>query len=65
MYNFIGNNLMLPTQKWPLRKRPLNLIEVLRLRNGIELPKNVLPGCTAEKILKKTKYSCGEIFSLN
>ena len=56
---------MAPTQKWPLRKRPLNLAEVLRLRNGIELPKKVLSGYTVEKILERTK-SCGlPIFSLN
>ena len=56
---------MAPTQKWPLRKRPLNLAEVLRLRNGIELPKKVLPGSTAEKIFERTK-SCGlPVFSLN
>ena len=56
---------MAPTQKWPLRKRPLNLAEVLRLRNGIELSKKVLPGCTVEKIFEKIK-PCGlPIFSLN
>ena len=55
---------MAPTRKWPLRKRPLNLAEVLRLRNGIELPKQV-PGYTVEKIFERTK-SCGlPIFSLN
>jgi len=53
------------SQKLPLRKRPLNLAEVLQLRNGIELPKKVLPGCTVEKIFERTK-SCGlPIFSLN
>ncbi len=53
------------TQKWPLTKRPLSLAEVLRLRNGIELSKKVLPGCAVEKILERTK-SCGlPIFSLN
>ena len=56
---------MAPTQKWPLRKRPLNLAEVLRLRNGIELPKNVLPGCAVEKIFERTKPCDLPIFSLN
>jgi len=56
---------MTPTQKWPLRKRPLNLAEVLRLRNGIELPKKVLPGCTVEKIFERTKSYGLPIFSLN
>ena len=56
---------MAPTQKWPLRKRPLNLAEVLRLRNGIELPKKVLPGCTVENIFERTKYCGLPIFSLN
>jgi len=56
---------MAPTQKWPLRKRPLNLAEVLRLRNGIELSKKVLPECTVEKIFERTK-SCGlPTYSLN
>ena len=56
---------MAPTQKWPLRKRPLNLAEVLRLRNGIELSKKVLSECTVEQIFERTK-SCGlPIFSLN
>ena len=56
---------MAPTQKWPLRKQPLNLSEVLLLRNGIELPKKVLPGCTVEKILERTKSGGLPIFSLN
>ena len=56
---------MTPSQKWPLRKRPLNLAEVLRLRNGIELSKKVLPGCTANKILERTKSGGLPIFSLN
>ena len=47
------------------QKLPLCLAEVLRLRNGIELSKKVLPGCAVEKILERTK-SCGlPIFSLN
>jgi len=56
---------MATTQKWPLRKRPLNLAEVLRLRNGIELSKKVLPGCAVEKILGRTKSASLPIFSLN
>ena len=56
---------MAPTQKWPLRKRPLNLPEVLRLRNGTELPKKALPVCTVEKILERTKSDGLPTFSLN
>ena len=56
---------MTPTQKWPLRKRPLNLAEVIRLRNGIELSNKVLPGCAVEKILQRTKSDDLPIFSLN
>ena len=56
---------MAPTQKWPLRKRPLNLAEVLRLRNGIEFSKKVIPGCAVEKILERTKSGSLPIFSLN
>ena len=56
---------MAPTQKWPLRKRPLNLAEVLRLRNGIELSKKVLPECAVEKILEGIKSGGLPIFSLN
>ena len=56
---------MIPTQKWALRKRPLNLAEVLQLRNGTELSQKVLPECTAEKFLKKTKPNGWPIFSLN
>ena len=56
---------MAPTQKLPLRKRPLNLAEVLRLRNGIELPNKVLPGFTVDKILERTKSGGLPIFSLN
>ena len=56
---------MAPTQKWPLRKRPLNLAEVLQLRNGIELSKKVLPRCIADKILERTKPYGLPIFSLN
>ena len=53
------------TQKWPLIKRPLNLAEVLRLRNGIELSEKVIPGCAVKKILERIK-SCGlHIFNLN
>ena len=46
---------MLPTQKWPLRERPLNLAEVLRLRNGMALPKENLSGFAAQKILPKSR----------
>ena len=56
---------MAPTQKWPLRKRPLNLAEALQLRDGIELSKKVLPGCAVEKILLRTKSDDLPIFSLN
>ena len=56
---------MTPSQKWPLRKRPLNLAEVLRLRNGIELSKKVFPRCTADKILERTKSGGLPMFSLN
>ena len=56
---------MASTQKWPLRKRPLSLAEVLRLRNGLELPKKVLFECAVEQIFERIK-SCGLlIFSLN
>ena len=48
---------MAPTQKWPLRKRPLNLAEVLPLRNGIEFSKKVIP--------ERTKSGGLPIFSLN
>lgn len=58
-------NIMAPTQKWPLRKRPLNLAEALQLRDGIELSKKVLPGCAVEKILKRTKSNDLPTFSLN
>jgi hypothetical protein len=58
-------NIMAPTQKLPLEKRPLNLAEVLRLRNGIELPQKVLPECTVEKIFERTKSYGLPIFSLN
>ena len=34
---------MTPSQKLPLRKRPLNLAEALQLRDGIELSQKVLP----------------------
>jgi len=56
---------MAPTQKWPLIKRPLNLAEVLQLRNGIGLSKKVLPGCAVEKIFERTKSGDLPIFSLN
>ena len=55
---------MASTQKWPLRKRPLSLAEVLRLRNALELPKKV-PECAAEKILERIKSDGLPIFSLN
>ena len=41
------------TQKWPLIKRPLNLAEVLRLRNAIELSKKVLLGAPSRKSSKE------------
>ena len=56
---------MAPTQKWPLRKRPLNLAEALQLRDGIELSKKLLPGRAVEKILERTKFGGLPIFSLN
>jgi hypothetical protein len=56
---------MTSTQKWPIRKRPLDLAEVLRLRNGIELPKKILSGFNNEKTLKITKSDVWPLFSLN
>jgi hypothetical protein len=52
-------------QKWPLRKQPLNLNEVLQLHNGIELSKKVISGCAVEKIFERTKSGGLPIFSLN
>jgi len=51
-------------QKWPLRKQPLNLNEVLQLRNGIALSKKVLDALL-RKSSKKTKSGGLPIFSLN
>ena len=51
--------------KWPLIKRPLNLAEVLRLRNGIEIPQKRLSESTAEKILQRSRSDSWAMFSLN
>ena len=53
------------TQKGPLTKRPLSLAEVLRLRNGIELPKEGFSMFNNKKILKITKSDSWPLFSLN
>ena len=56
---------MTPIQKWPLIKRPLNLEEVLRLRNGIEIPQKRISVSTAEKILQRSRSDGWDMFSLN
>jgi hypothetical protein len=56
---------MTPIQKWPLIKRPLNLAEVLQLRNGIEISQKTHSGSTSEKILKRSRSDGWAMFSLN
>ena len=56
---------MTPIQKWPSIKRPLNLAEVLRLRNGIEMPQKRISEYTAEKILQRSRSNSWAMFSLN
>ena len=55
----------MPIIKWPLIKRPLNLAEVLRLRNGIEIPQKRLSESTAEKIIQRSRSVGWAMFSLN
>lgn len=55
----------MPIQKWPLIKRPLNLAEVLRLRNGKEIPQKRLSESNAEKILQRSRSNSWAMFSLN
>ena len=56
---------MTSIKKWPLIKRPLSLAEVLRLRNGIEVPQKRLSKFTAEKILQRSRSDSWAMFSLN
>jgi hypothetical protein len=55
----------MPIQKWPLIKRPLNSAEVLRLRNGIEIPQKHLSESTTEKTLQRSRSNGWAMFSLN
>ena len=55
----------MPIQKWPLIKRPLNLAEVLRLRNGIEIPQKRLSEFNVEKIRHRSRSNSWAMFSLN
>jgi|TARA_B100000959_G_C14715714_1_gene514796 hypothetical protein len=48
------------TQKWPL-----NLNEVVWLRNGNELSNKVISGCAVEETFERTKCGGFPIFRLN
>jgi len=56
---------MMPIPKWPLRERPLNLAEVLRLRNGMKLPKDNLSGFATYKTFRGPEYADRLFFTLN
>ena len=56
---------MTPTQKWPSRERPLNLAGVLRLRNGMKLPKENLSGFATHKTFRRPEYADWLLFTLN
>ena len=51
--------------KWALKEKPLKLAEVLRLRNGMKLPKENLSELAVYKILRKPGNADWLLFSLN
>jgi hypothetical protein len=53
------------TQKSEPREQPLNLVEALRLRNGMGLPKKTLPKYVTQKTIENRKFSDLSILSLN
>ena len=53
------------TQKPESREQPLNLVEALRLRNGMGLPKKTLPKYVTQKTIENRKFSGLSILSLN
>ena len=53
------------TQKSDSKEQPLNLVEALRLRNGMGLPKKILPKYVTQQTIENRKFSGLSILSLN
>ena len=53
------------TQKPELREQPLNLVEALRLRNGMDLPKKTLQKHVTQKTFENRNFGGLSILSLN
>ena len=51
--------------QWPLNSKPLSLMEVLQLRDGLELSKKNPLGSTVQKVQPKLKLIIWNSFSLN
>ena len=47
------------------REKPLILKEVLRLRDGLELPREILPGYIPQETHPKLQFNGWAVFSLN
>jgi len=52
-------------QKSQLREQPLNLVEALRLRNGMGLPKKTLQKHVTQKTFENRNFGGLSILSLN
>ncbi|SVD46819.1 uncharacterized protein METZ01_LOCUS399673, partial [marine metagenome] len=51
--------------QWSSSERPFNLKEVLQLRDGLELPRKVLPGFIVQRANPKLQSNDWIILSLN
>ena len=56
---------MASTQKSELREQPLCLVDALRLRTGVDLPKKTIPKHISQKTLKSPTFGGLSIFTLN
>jgi hypothetical protein len=56
---------MASIQRSELREQPLNLVEALRLRNGMDLPKKTIPKHITKKTLGNRIFGGLSTLSLN
>ena len=59
------NSNLLTDSKWSSSEKPFNLNEVLKLRDGLELPKKTHPGFIAQKAHPNLHPNGWVVLSLN
>ena len=59
------NSNLLTDSKWSSSEKPFNLNEVLKLRDGLELPRKTHPGFIAQRAHPKLHSNGWIVLSLN